>query len=35
MTCRVKYEKIREDDRKALQQFVRDLEEWKAELKDR
>ena len=35
VTCRVKYEKIREDDRKALQQFVRDLEEWKAELKDR
>lgn len=32
MTIRMRYDRIRDEDRKHLQQFVRDLESWKAEL---
>jgi anti-sigma B factor antagonist len=35
LAVRVRYDKIADADRKALQQFVRDLESWKAELKER
>jgi anti-anti-sigma factor len=33
ITAKVKYDRIRDEDRKHLQQFVRDLETWKTELK--
>ena len=32
IAVKIQYDKIREDDRKHLQQFVRDLESWKGEL---
>lgn len=35
ITVRTTYDRIRDDDRKALQQFVRDLDAWKSELKDK
>ena len=32
IAVKIQYDKIRDDDRKHLQQFVRDLESWKGEL---
>jgi hypothetical protein len=32
ITVKVKYDRIQDDDRKHLQQFVRDLESWKSEI---
>ena len=33
MSIKVRYDEIKDDDRKHLEQFVRDQESWKSELK--
>jgi anti-anti-sigma factor len=35
VTVRVRYDRIKDDDREALSQFLRDLDSWKAEVRDR